>query len=147
MESIPFVQEMLQAPHDIVENIAKTKHCRLVLLTPASFQQGFAPYWPGLARHGVTPEVRAMVVKRPLVVSGWDMEKSRPKPSTRLAPAGSVYYLSLQGSPDGIEAWVRDMWFQCISDEQPEQFRNDGFGIAVMGAWSGKIEEIKRERQ
>lgn len=132
-----FKQELLNVPEDIVKNIVKTKQCRLVLLTPAYFQQGFAPDWSGLARHGVTPEVRAMVVKRPLVVSGWDMEKREPKPSTRLAPAGSVYYLSLQGSDeDAMRAWVRDLWLQCISDEQPEQFCNDGFGIAVIGTWS-----------
>jgi CRISPR-associated protein Cmr3 len=147
MESIPFVQEMLQAPNDIVEAIANAGGCRLVLLTPAYFQQGYTTDWRRFEQHAVTPELRAMVVKRPQVVSGWDIATGTPKPSTRLAPAGSVYYLSLQGSTEAIKTWVREMWLQPISDEQPEQFCNDGFGVAVMGAWSGNPAEIKKERE
>lgn len=145
-----FTDEMLKAREEIIESIVQqakkqTYFCRIVLLTPAYFQQGHQPDWKQLERDGVTLELKAMVVKRPQVVSGWDMKAGAPKPSRRLAPAGTVYYLSLNGPKEAIERWVRDIWFQPIS-EQPEQYRNDGFGVAVVGTWSGKLEAVKVKR-
>jgi CRISPR-associated protein Cmr3 len=148
-----FLKEMQETHDEIIESIVqkskdqksreKAYFCRIVLLTPAYFEQGYEPNWQRLENDDVRLELRARVVKRPQVVSGWDMDEGKPKPSRRLAPAGTVYYLSLHGTEEAIRQWVRDRWFQPISDEQSEQYRNDGFGVALIGTWSGKQEEIK----
>jgi CRISPR-associated protein Cmr3 len=138
-----FSEEMTKEREKIVEEVANRKCCRIVLLTPAYFQQGYEPCWLLQVRHGVEPTLRTAVVKRPQVVSGWDIDLGAPKPSLRLAPAGSVFYLSLNGSDEAIRRWVREMWLQSISDDQPEQYRNDGFGVAIVGTWSGTSAERK----
>lgn len=136
-------------PDDIREAIKKTGHCRLVLLTPASFALGYYPTWLHTtlaAECGVTVEIKAITVRRPQVVSGWDLALGKPKPSRRLAPAGTVFFLSIDGSADAREKWIEKTWMQCISDDEQdhsddvdaEQSRRDGFGLAVLGTWSGQ---------
>ncbi len=63
------------------------------------------------------------------------------KATRRLVPAGSVYYLDLKGSAEDIKAWIKETWMQCVSDREEE--RHDGFGLAVLGTWSGDIVEMK----
>jgi len=123
-----------QPPEALVREIAKAKRARLVLLTPADFNTGGneRPYLPpGSALGGA--RVVAAAVDRPLVVSGWDMLKGEPKPSRRLVPAGSVYFVDLSGVDD-VEAWVKGRWMKVIP-EQPEQSRRDGYGLAAVGVW------------
>ena len=125
-------------PDELKSIIVKQAACRIILLTPAYFTAGYHPAWLLAEQHGVTPELKAVAVQRPQVVSGWDFEKGGPKFTRRLAPAGSVYFLSLMGNkPDAIEQWVEAMWMQAVSDN--DQDRWDGFGLAVPGAWSGKL--------
>lgn len=115
--------------------------CRLLLLTPALFERGYRPGWLLEAREGVQPELVAAVVARPQVVSGWNFETDQPKPTRRLAPAGSVYFLKLHGDSAAIKNWLKTMWMASISDR--EQDRRDGFGLAVLGNWDGSEEEVK----
>jgi CRISPR-associated protein Cmr3 len=84
--------------------------------------------------------LEAIAVQRPQVVSGWDLALKKPKPTRRLAPAGTVFFLSLEGTDEAIKSWISNIWMQCISDE--EQASNDGFGLAVIGTWSGKPENM-----
>jgi CRISPR-associated protein Cmr3 len=126
---------------DIKQAIRRDGHCRIVLLTPASFVQGYYPTWlctTHAEQCGVKADLRAIAVRRPQVVSGWDLEHGRPKPSRRLAPAGTVFFLSVKGkeNDDALDAWIEQTWMQCISDD--EQDRRDGFGLAVLGTWSGQ---------
>ena len=88
--------------------------------------------------------LEAIAIQRPQVVSGWNLEHpAGPKPTRRLAPVGTVLFLSLAGKDDkAIESWVKGIWMQCVSDN--EQDRNDGFGLAVLGSWSGR-QEIMQE--
>ncbi len=81
----------------------------------------------------------AAVVGRPLAVSGWDLKGGKPKPSRRAVPAGSVYFLRFpEGWGEGeVRAWAERAWFQNLSDG--EQDRRDGFGLAVLGVWEGKL--------
>ena len=125
-------------PNDIKEKIEDTGYCRLVLLTPASFALGYYPTWLRTtlaAECGVTVEIKAIAVRRPQVVSGWDLALGTPKPSRRLAPAGTVFFLSMQGNGNERAKWIEQTWMQCISDD--EQDRRDGFGLGVLGTWSG----------
>ncbi len=125
----------------------------MILLTPAFFTKGYQPTWLIEPRSGVKPELLAIAIQHPQVVSGWRLEPPPgPKPTRRLAPAGSVFFLSLRGEGDkaidnkAIEKWVKDVWMQCISDDVEAQ--NDGFGLAVLGSWSGQpesMEEVKEQ--
>ncbi len=123
-------------PPEIEDKIVIDKACRVVVLTPAFFRAGYYPNWLLEEHYGVRPRPAAIAIQRPTVVSGWDLENRRPKQSRRLAPAGSVFFLKLEGSDDAIRDWVKHMWMQCISDD--EQSRLDGFGLAVTGTWSGQ---------
>ncbi len=124
-------------PDAVRRRIVAERACRVVLLTPAHFTAGYRPSWLLEARCGVQPALQAAAVPRPQVVSGWDLRANRPKPTRRLAPAGSVYFLSLAAPDDNaVQQWIDAIWMQNISDAP--QDRLDGFGLAALGAWDGK---------
>jgi CRISPR-associated protein Cmr3 len=129
-----------ECPEKLKTALIEKRACRVVLLTPAYFKLGYYPSWLLKLRAGITPKLRAIAIQRPQIASGWDLALKEPKPTRRLAPAGTVLFLSLEGSndPTAISAWIKDVWMQCISDE--EQARNDGFGLALLGTWSGQPE-------
>jgi CRISPR-associated protein Cmr3 len=125
-------------PGALKQSIAKHKACRLFLLTPAYFTEGSVPTWLTKDRPGIKPELKAVAIQRPQVVSGWDMENPQRKPTRRLAPAGAVFFLKFAQdiAPTLIEEWIDQTWMQCISDG--EQERLDGFGLSILGDWSGE---------
>jgi CRISPR-associated protein Cmr3 len=140
----PASQTWPSLPEAIRQEIVASRRARLILLTPAFFKNGALPAWnrdrwPLGGALGVT--VRAASVPRPSVVSGWDLAAKnesggfgRPKPTRRLAAAGSVYFLELTGGTEqDIRRWCDDTWLACVSDG--EQDRRDGFGLAVLGTW------------
>ncbi len=132
-------QHFPTCPASIKEAIKRDGHCRLVLLTPASFTEGYYPTWLHTTHAqawGVTVKPQAIAVRRPQVVSGWDLAIGKPKRSRRLAPAGTVFFLSVQRDEAALDAWIEHTWMQCISDD--DQDRRDGFGLAVLGTWSGQ---------
>jgi CRISPR-associated protein Cmr3 len=135
-------------PSTLREQIAKCHACRLILLTPAYFKHGYLPDVKLWEYAGVEPRLQAALVQRPQVVSGWDMAKGKggePKPTRRLAPAGSVFFFKFPDTltAEALGTWVEHTWMNCVSDE--EQDRLDGFGLAVLGTWSGKPEEMRLE--
>ena len=113
----------------------------MILATPACFARGFLPDPAKLSHAGVTVTIQAVANNRYQVVSGWDYafesngNRGRPKPTRRLAPAGSVYFLELTGADDAIGRFVDAVWLQAISDDEQDQ--RDGFGLALLGAWDG----------
>lgn len=131
-------------PPAVREAIVTARACRIILLTPACFAQGFRPTQLLLADGNVTPTLRAVACGRPAVVSGWDLETNQPKPTRRLAPTGSVYFLSFEGEPAAIGEWVDRHWMRCVSDA--EQDRRDGFGLVALGTWSGISESVEETR-
>ena len=120
-------------PEAVLEQVARTGGVRVYLLTPAVFAGGWLP---GSLLED-TPELRvtlrAAATDRPLVLSGWDYARGGAKPTRRLVPAGSVYYLQLDGDEAARRAWVESHWFVSVSDDPQDQ--RDGFGLAVLGAW------------
>ncbi len=135
-------KNVLQCPKELKDSIVNDKACRLILLTPACFALGYRPKWIEQSLAGVTPQLKAIAIQRPQVTSGWDLEKRGPKPTRRLAPAGTVLFLSLQDSDTmAIRAWIEKIWMQCISDDEQDQ--RDGFGLAMLGTWSGNPEEMQ----
>ncbi len=136
-----------QCPNEIRNKIKQAKGCRVLLITPAYFQQGFRPQWLLNVGAGVTPTLQAIAIQRPQVVSGWDFEQDRPKPTRRLAAAGTVLFLKLDGTESAIDEWINSIWMQCISDDDlsgnAAQSRLDGFGLAVVGAWGGELKNME----
>ena len=133
-------------PDEVRKQILGDKACRLILLTPAIFENGFKPTWLK-TENGLTVTVEAIAVNRAQVISGWDFKgqifdgkrKQCPKPTRRMCPAGTVLFLKL--SDGDIESWIENTWFHCISDL--EQDRKDGFGLAALGTWDGEFLEIE----
>ena len=101
--------------------LSKQNRLRVILLTPAIFTDGAVP------KAILGAPVVAAAVGRPQVVSGWNYAKNAPKPTRRMAPAGSVYWVE----PKDTEAWVSRAWLACCSDAK--QDRLDGFGLCVLG--------------
>lgn len=150
--------ELPSCPKELEEKIIEDKACRVILLTPACFENGYLPTWlyTNAEQKGVTIDLKAIAVQRPQVVSGWDLALRKPKPSRRLAPAGTVLFLSVKGSDDAIHDWIRGrhnddvqqdqgIWMRCISDDV--QDRRDGFGLAVLGTWDRKPEPMQTKEK
>lgn len=140
----PVLQEWPQLPAAVRAAIVATGRARLVLTTPAFFQTGALPAWNGSAlpgAPGVAVRIKGACIPRAEVVSGWNLRagngegkpRGRAKPTRRLVPAGSVYFVELDGTPQAIERWCDAVWLQPVSDEI--QARRDGFGLAALGAW------------
>ncbi|MBI5962261.1 MAG: type III-B CRISPR module-associated protein Cmr3 [Chloroflexi bacterium] len=133
-------------PATLRDQIKKAKACRVILLTAAFFENGYLPQYI-LNTHKA--KLKAAIVRRYQTVSGWDYaysngrQKGRPKPTRRLAPSGSVYYIKLDDNLTDLEidAFINAIWMQNISDD--EQSRFDGFGLAVLGYWDGEFSEME----
>jgi CRISPR-associated protein Cmr3 len=123
-------------PDDLLRSIVKNRACRLALLTPACFEKGAVPTC--LLENGI--EVVTFACKGYQTIAGWDLKLRQAKPSRRLAPAGSVYFLKLPRawSETVIREWVKSVWFHCVSDSA--QDRLDGFGASVLGSWDGSVQ-------
>jgi CRISPR-associated protein Cmr3 len=140
--------EFLECNEAVVEAIKESKDgdsyfCRLILLTPAHFTNGFSPGWIGKAKSDFRIELKGAAINRPQVVSGWDFDRTKslhgqPNATRRLAPAGSVYFLRLSGPFAKVQEWCTKTWLHCVSDA--EQDCRDGFGLSLIGTWSGKYE-------
>ena len=109
-------------------------------MTPAWFEHGYLPEWVR-SNYGVKASVEGAIVNRYQTVSGWDYDIQRPKPTRRLAPAGSVYFLKLQGTPEQRQDFINAVWLKPVSDDA--QSRLDGYGIAVLGSWNGKLRDME----
>lgn len=105
---------------DSVRALKRGDRARVMLVTPALFAEGARP----TEIAGAT--VLGGKVDRPEVVSGWDFRMNRPKPTRRMASAGSVYWVDV---PD--DEWATRTWLTCVSTGEQDQ--RDGFGLAVVG--------------
>lgn len=123
--------------------IKSSGHCRLILATPAHFKNG---YLPDYMESEFKVKVEAVALPRYQTISGWDYaavnadgKRGAPKPTRRLVPAGSVYFLNLENA--NVEKFIEEVWLKAVSDD--EQSRKDGFGIALLGAWDGTVKEME----
>ncbi len=127
-------------PHQGLRDVLRgARRLRLLLVTPALFAGGWRPGWlddnlegspPGL------PEARlrlvAAAVGRQAPVSGWVLQRRRPKAARYTVPAGSVYFFDVvAGSLD--DRGIETLWMAALSDEP--QDRADGFGLSLLGVW------------
>lgn len=112
-----------------------------MLATPGIFERGYLPTWVCQAVPGIEVRIVAAAVSRYQSISGWDYKKREPKPSRRLAPAGSVYFFEIEGDESAIDCFINNVWWRPISDA--EQDRRDGFGVALVGVWREAYEEVQ----
>ena len=127
-----------QPPGGWLQEAARAGGICLTLLTPGIFSAGHCPGWLGRDYTGSPPDIAdlrlqlcAVAVERWQPHSGWDLAAGRPRPSRKLAPAGTTYWFRiLKGGDDALDA----LWLANVSDL--EQDRRDGFGLALPSAWS-----------
>lgn len=112
-------------PFELIDKLRKSRKARLILTTPAIFDQGYRPSSIPGAR------LIAASVGRPQTISGWDWACGRPKAARRCAPAGSVYWVDLNDGVDP-EKWLAERWLQSLSSDPQDQ--RDGFGLTLVGA-------------
>lgn len=154
------LSRLMGFPHDRfdvpAQNRTQRRRFRIVLCTPASFESGWRPDWLAPTEtngefqfRGTMPGtdldlvLRAAMVDRPLVSSGWDFARGsygEPKPSRRLVAAGAVYYFEVHDSERVITAEeLERLWMRTL--QLPgEQAARDGFGLAVPGEWPADVE-------
>lgn len=140
----PVAEDQWNCPVEIINATQNESRLRLILASPAIFDDGWKPGWlrdeNGILRGtppGAPPDVvlilRGACVDRWQPISGWSYEQGHvgPKPVRRLVPAGSVYFFEIEAGT--IKSLAEQLWLQSISDQ--EQDRRDGFGLALWGIW------------
>lgn len=143
---------MWQCPGKVRTALEKATRIRMILATPAIFEQGWKPGWLDADTLTGTPPIvgaptlklTGVSIQRWKAVSGWSLAKidnagrfnangkPGPKPIRRMVPAGGVYFFE-NVSGESAAALAESGWLQPISDDP--QDRNDGFGLAVWGTW------------
>ncbi|GHT04412.1 CRISPR-associated protein Cmr3 [Planctomycetales bacterium] len=106
---------------------------RLILATPARFNNGWRPGWLNrdkglntIPHTAVKVRLVGAAVERWQPVSGWSYKTGEPKPTRRLVPAGSVYFFEVEQGGDLSGAWLNS-----VGDRE----QDDGYGLALFGKW------------
>lgn len=122
-------------PNEITQSLTGAKkNIRMVLATPAIFNNGWLPSWLNENFEGslnnVKLKLKSAVVERWQPVSGWSYETNGPKAVRRMVPAGSVYFFEvLEGNASDLSS----LWLKPVSDDK--QDCKDGFGLAIFGIY------------
>lgn len=111
---------------ELIEKLMQQNVWRVVFVTSGLFEEGACP--DALCGQ----QILSYIVGRPQSISGWDYELKGPKPSRRMVPAGSVYWIDVsQLSTEEKQGLLTNYWMK--SSATNEQYRLDGFGIIVFG--------------
>ena len=130
-----------ECPQNLKDQIKRDAHCRLILATPAHFKEGYLST-EFEKKHKI--KIQAVALPRYQTISGWDYAakngRGAPKPTRRLVPAGSVYFIKFEDKSQ-IENFVNKVWLHSISDDEQSQY--DGFGLALLGTWNGVLRKME----
>lgn len=136
------VNELMQTP--VFKQTSKG--LRLLVVTPAHFDRGWCPngfvaekneYQGMLGTNSVV--LRAALMDRPIHISGWDMARSRSKPTRNCIQPGAVYFFE---KTDGTEFSPNDftaLWLAAIGNGT-----NEGLGRVIAGPWTPGTKERDR---
>jgi len=128
-----------KCPQPLTAAINHIKAFRLILATPAIFEQGYLPKWinPETMEadcRGMKLRLHAVSVKRWQPGTSWDMASNESKQGKgmrklqRLTPAGTVYWFEILSG--GMDA--EGFWLTSISDQR----EYDGYGLTLPGVWN-----------
>jgi len=136
-ESLP--KALFEPPSRVLKAFrSSSTGLRLVAVSPLCFKNGWLPdglentngeYRGQLAELDVI--LRSALVPRPIHVSGWDMAKGEPKPTSRMVPPGSVYFFERTDGKPFRDAEAKALWLTALGART-----NEGFGRVVPGIWS-----------
>ena len=116
----------------VKNKVSQDKHFKLVLLTPAVFEQGWIPDGINIdTREGLINNVKVKIIAscigKPIGIGGFDIVKGIPKVMNKAVPAGSVYYFELLDQD--IEKLFSNLWLKSINNKRQQE----GFGITLIG--------------
>ena len=125
--------DLWSCPNNIRDALKTATKIRMVLATPAIFENGWKPDFNSGPLKDCNLKLVGVSNGRWKAISGWSLAPSRgPKPIRRMVPAGSVYFFTVENPGDAER--LADLWLQSVSNDKQEQ--RDGFGLAVWGTWS-----------
>jgi CRISPR-associated protein Cmr3 len=147
-------------PEEISKALDQRKYVRMVLVTPAYFAKGWRPGWLDEKLetnekwpYGVKLKLRWACVPGWLPISGWSYSNNRngsgrEKAVRRMVPAGSVYFFEVKdGNPRDL---AEKGWLATVSDKDRRKGTfdaEDGFGLAIWGAWQPLCEKLVEETE
>lgn len=131
----------------IPAQLAFNKKFRLILQSPALFDQGWLPdgvvqegAFYRLQGEGFSARLACAAIGRREVVSGWDLHGGKPKPAQAAVPAGSVYWFDeFEGDAGKLAAWAEGgLWSQNQNAMNTLQImrRAEGYNLALLGHWN-----------
>lgn len=125
-----------EPPDGWLDKIRDSGGLCLTLLTPGIFSAGYRPGWLNAKLTGSPPDasglklqLRAVAIDRWQPHSGWDLAKQQPRPTRKLAGAGTTYWFRIVDGDGDLDA----LWLTNVSDL--DQDRRDGFGLALPSPW------------
>ncbi|MCL4685851.1 CRISPR-associated protein Crm3 [Myxococcota bacterium] len=136
----PLPTTLFEPPVRVLEAFrSSSPGLRLVAVSPVCFEKGWLPdglvktngeYRGQLAGLDLEVILHAALVPRAIHVSGWDMAKGEPKPTSRMVPPGAVYFFERADGTPFSEADAQALWLGALGTRTDE-----GFGRVVPGVW------------
>ena len=130
-------------PAGWLREIADSGGLCLTLLTPGVFSAGYRPGWLDADLVGRPPwipglrlQLCAAAVEHWQPHSGWNLAQKQPRPSRKLARAGTTYWFRILELADADA--LEPLWLSSLCDL--EQDRRDGFGLALPSRWTPPLE-------
>lgn len=118
----------------VKKKIKESKKFKIYLATPAVFKKGWLPESVDdnliiSLDNGIRIKIICCSTDKHKMISGWDIDKKKPRPGYRMIPAGSIYHCEVLNDSFEIKELLRALHGKSISDYN----KKDGFGIAYIG--------------
>ncbi|MBY0552124.1 MAG: type III-B CRISPR module-associated protein Cmr3 [Candidatus Obscuribacterales bacterium] len=117
-----------------------TQGLRLIAATPLCFERGWLPdsfdcvenaYRGRLLGLDFELILRAAFIPRAVHVSGWDMARRLPKPTSSMVAPGAVYFFERADAELFTKEHAEALWF-CAAGKRTDE----GFGRVIPGIWT-----------
>jgi len=115
------------------QNLEQNTICKLILTTPAVFDNGWLPDGidPETGQgeiNGIAAQLVGATTGKPLLFGGWDLANKRPKETLKAVPPGSVYNVKITGD---VKQFVDKVHKQSICSNP--DYNKQGLGITHIG--------------
>ena len=124
----------------IIEKIKNSKRFKMILLTPAIFQNGWYPDFLNISNdelkgkwEGIEIKLVGCILGKPKYLGGFDLVKQTPKSIKKVIPPGSVYFFEIINDTN-ID------WDNIFNNYFPRSIDNsdlskEGFQLILLGGW------------